>query len=98
MQLLFLFQKRKTLITVLEILMPLLFSAIVLYLRFNSIPKHVSTTKYQAVNISLLPMYFHHYPLKDRYQLAYIPSKSETLKAVTEKVEQTFTVGFKGQI
>nr|XP_048292242.1 ATP-binding cassette sub-family A member 17-like isoform X2 [Myodes glareolus] len=91
----FVLKKRKTLITVLEILMPLLFSAIVLYLRFNSIPKHVSTTKYQAVNISLLPMYFHYYPLKGRYQLAYIPSKSETLKAVTEKVEQTFTVGFK---
>ncbi|CAO2642148.1 ATP-binding cassette sub-family A member 17 [Lemmus lemmus] len=90
----FVLKKRKTLITVLEILMPLLFSAIVLYLRFNSMPKHVSTTIYQAVDISLLPMYFHNYPLKSKYQLAYIPSKSETVKAVTEMVEQTFTVDF----
>lgn len=94
MQLLFLFQKRKTLITVLEILMPLLFSAIVLYLRFNSMPKHVSTTKYPAFDISFLPIYFHYYPTRNKYQLAYIPSKSETLKTVTEVVDQAFTVGF----
>ncbi|KAL6094140.1 hypothetical protein STEG23_017683 [Scotinomys teguina] len=90
----FILKKRKTLITLLEILMPLLFSAIVLYLRFNSMPKHVSTTNYPPVDISLLPMYFNNYPLKNKFQLVYIPSKSETLKAVTEMVEQTFAVDF----
>ncbi|XP_059126156.1 ATP-binding cassette sub-family A member 17-like isoform X2 [Peromyscus eremicus] len=90
----FILKKRKTLITLLEILMPLLFSAIVLYLRFNSMPKHVSTTNYQPVDISLLPVYFNKYPLKNKFQLVYIPSKSETLKAVTEMVEQTFAVDF----
>ncbi|XP_036052341.1 ATP-binding cassette sub-family A member 17-like [Onychomys torridus] len=90
----FILKKRKTLITLLEILMPLLFSAIVLYLRFNSMPKHVSTTNYQPVDISLLPIYFNNYPLKNKFQLVYIPSKSETLKAVTERVEQTFAVDF----
>ncbi|XP_041532432.1 ATP-binding cassette sub-family A member 17-like [Microtus oregoni] len=90
----FVLKKRKTLITVLEILMPLLFSAIVLYLRFNSMPKHVSTTKYPAFDISVLPIYFDYYPTRNKYQLAYIPSKSETLKSVTEMVDQAFTVGF----
>ncbi|KAL1778391.1 ATP-binding cassette sub-family A member 17 isoform X1 [Sigmodon hispidus] len=94
----FILKKRKTLITLFEILMPLLFSAIVLYLRFNSTPKQIPTTKYQTVDISLLPVYFYKYPLKSKYQLAYIPSKSETLKAVTEMVEQTFAVDFEGQI
>ncbi|XP_038184150.1 ATP-binding cassette sub-family A member 17-like [Arvicola amphibius] len=90
----FVLKKRKTLITVLEILMPLLFSAIVLYLRFNSMPIHVSTTKYPAFDISFLPIYFYYYPMRSKYQLAYIPSKSETLKTVTKMVDQAFTVGF----
>ncbi|XP_037056528.1 ATP-binding cassette sub-family A member 17-like isoform X4 [Peromyscus leucopus] len=90
----FILKKRKTLITLLELLMPLLFSTIVLYLRFNSMPKHVSTTNYQPIDISLLPIYFNKYPLKNKFQLVYIPSKSETLKAVTEMVEQTFAVDF----
>ncbi|XP_035303775.1 ATP-binding cassette sub-family A member 17-like [Cricetulus griseus] len=90
----FILKKRKTLITLLEILMPLIFSAIILYLRFNSMPKLVSSTTYEEVDISLLPVYFHHYPLKSKFQLVYIPSKSETLKAVTEMVEQTFAVDF----
>ncbi|XP_040604164.1 ATP-binding cassette sub-family A member 17 isoform X2 [Mesocricetus auratus] len=90
----FILKKRKTLITLLEILMPLIFSAIVLYLRFNSMSKHVASTNYQTVDISLLPVYFYNYPLKSKFQLVYIPSKSETLKAVTEMVEQTFAVDF----
>ncbi|CAH6786682.1 Abca17 [Phodopus roborovskii] len=90
----FILKKRKTLITLLEILMPLIFSAIVLYLRFNHMPKYVLSTNYKAIDISLLPVYFHNYPLKSKFQLVYIPSKSETLKAVTEMVEQTFAVDF----
>lgn len=79
-------------------LMPLLFCAIVLYLRLNSMPRKKSSTNYPAVDVSLLPVYFYNYPLKSKFQLAYIPSKSETLKAVTEVVEQTFAVDFEGQI
>nr|XP_034363568.1 ATP-binding cassette sub-family A member 17 [Arvicanthis niloticus] len=90
----FILKKRKTLITLLEMLMPLLFSAIVLYLRLNSMPRKKSSTNYPAIDVSLLPVYFHNYPLKSKFQLAYIPSKSETLKAVTEVVEQTFAVSF----
>ncbi|XP_052051225.1 ATP-binding cassette sub-family A member 17 [Apodemus sylvaticus] len=90
----FILKKRKTLITLLEMLMPLLFSAIVLYLRLNSMPRNKPSTNYPAVDVSLLPVYFYNYPLKSKFQLAYIPSQSETLKAVTEAVEQTFAVDF----
>uniref|UniRef100_A0A3Q4ECA2 ATP-binding cassette, sub-family A member 17 n=1 Tax=Mus musculus TaxID=10090 RepID=A0A3Q4ECA2_MOUSE len=90
----FILKRRKTLITLLEMLMPLLFCAIVLYLRLNSMPRKKSSTNYPAVDVSLLPVYFYNYPLKSKFQLAYIPSKSETLKAVTEVVEQTFAVDF----
>ncbi|XP_076998248.1 ATP-binding cassette sub-family A member 17-like isoform X14 [Tamandua tetradactyla] len=90
----FILKKRKTLITVLEILMPLLFSTIVMYLRFNSLPRMKPPVNYSAIDISLLPDFFYHFPLKSKFQLVYIPSKSETLKALTEMVEKSFDVDF----
>ncbi|XP_069859783.1 ATP-binding cassette sub-family A member 17-like isoform X1 [Dipodomys merriami] len=90
----FILKKRKTFITVLEILMPLLFSALVLYLRFSSIPKTKPPTSYHPIDVSSLPEFFYNYPLKTKFQLVYIPSRSETLKALTEIVEQTFDVEF----
>ncbi|KAM4820229.1 ATP-binding cassette sub-family A member 17-like isoform 2-T3 [Thomomys bottae] len=90
----FVLKKRKTLIAVLEILMPLLFSALVLYLRFNSVPKERPRITYSPVNVNSLPEFFYKYPVKTKFQLVYIPSKSETLRALTEMVEQTFDVEF----
>uniref|UniRef100_A0A8C6WDT6 ATP-binding cassette, sub-family A member 17 n=1 Tax=Nannospalax galili TaxID=1026970 RepID=A0A8C6WDT6_NANGA len=90
----FTLKKWKTLVTLLEILMPLLFSAIILYLRFSSVPQKRHSTVYQAIDISSLPEYFHYFPLKSRFQLVYIPSKSESLKAITEMVERAFDVDF----
>ncbi|XP_023369627.1 ATP-binding cassette sub-family A member 17-like [Otolemur garnettii] len=87
-------KKRKTLVTIIELLMPLLFSAIVLYLRFNSVPRKRPSTNYSAVDINLLPEFFHNFPLKNKFQLVYIPSKSETLKAVIEMAGQSFDVEF----
>uniref|UniRef100_A0A8D2DXF3 ABC transporter domain-containing protein n=1 Tax=Sciurus vulgaris TaxID=55149 RepID=A0A8D2DXF3_SCIVU len=80
----FILKKRRTLVTVLEVLMPLLFSAVVLYLRFNSVPKKRASTNYSAIDISSLPDFFDQFPVKNKFQLVYIPSKSETLKALTE--------------
>lgn len=76
--------------------MPLLFSAIVFYLRCNSAPLKRPATSYHAIDISSLPDCFYNFPWKNRFQLVYIPSKSEILKAVTEMVEQTFDVEFEG--
>uniref|UniRef100_A0A8C9DCA9 ABC transporter domain-containing protein n=1 Tax=Panthera leo TaxID=9689 RepID=A0A8C9DCA9_PANLE len=79
----FILKKRKTLITVLEILMPLLFSMIIMYLRLNSLPKKIPPVNYPAINISLLPAFLY-FPTYTRYQLVYVSSKSETLKTITE--------------
>ncbi|XP_057604984.1 ATP-binding cassette sub-family A member 17-like [Hippopotamus amphibius kiboko] len=90
----FILKKRKTLVTVLEILMPLLFSAIVMYLRFGSLPRNRPPIDYCAIDITSLPGFFNLFPLKNRFQLVYIPSRSETLKNITERVEKTFDVEF----
>lgn len=92
----FLLQKRKTLVTMLEILAPLLFSTVVMYLRLNSLPKKRPPLNYLAINISLLPDFLY-FPTETRYQLVYVPSKSETLKAVTETVRKSFDVEFEGE-
>uniref|UniRef100_A0A5F9CMR0 ABC transporter domain-containing protein n=1 Tax=Oryctolagus cuniculus TaxID=9986 RepID=A0A5F9CMR0_RABIT len=90
----FILKKRKTVVTVLEILMPFLFSAIILYLRFNSVPRRRPASNYSAFDVNSLPELFFNYPQKSRLQLAYIPSQSEAVKAVTERVEQDFDVDF----
>ncbi|XP_033284973.1 ATP-binding cassette sub-family A member 17-like [Orcinus orca] len=92
----FILKKPKTLVTVLEILMPLLFSAIVMCLHFGSLPGNRPPVNYCAIDITSLPEFFIQYPLKNRFQLVYIPSKSETLKSITESVEKTFGVEFEG--
>ncbi|VFV46341.1 atp-binding cassette sub-family a [Lynx pardinus] len=89
----FILKKRKTLVTVLEILMPLLFSMIVMYLRLNSLPKKIPPVNYLAINVSLLPDFLY-FPTHTRYQLVYVSSKSETLKAITEAVGKSFDVEF----
>ncbi|XP_044903456.1 ATP-binding cassette sub-family A member 17-like [Felis catus] len=92
----FILKKRKTLITVLEILMPLLFSMIVMYLRLNSLPKKIPPVNYLAINVSLLPDFLY-FPTHARYQLVYVSSESETLKAITEAVGKSFDVEFEGE-
>ncbi|XP_071067543.1 ATP-binding cassette sub-family A member 17-like [Dasypus novemcinctus] len=90
----FILKKRKILVTVLELLMPLLFSTIVMYLRFNSLPRMKPPVNYTAIDISLLPEFFYNFPVKNNFQLVYVPSESETLKALTEMVEKSFDVDF----
>uniref|UniRef100_A0A7N5KBH1 ATP-binding cassette sub-family A member 17-like n=1 Tax=Ailuropoda melanoleuca TaxID=9646 RepID=A0A7N5KBH1_AILME len=89
----FILKKRKTPVTMLEILAPLLFSTVVMYLRLNSLPQKRPPLNYLAINISLLPDFLY-FPTETRYQLVYVPSKSETLKAVTETVRKSFDVEF----
>ncbi|XP_045141968.1 ATP-binding cassette sub-family A member 17-like [Echinops telfairi] len=90
----FILKKRKPLITVLEILMPFLFSTIVIYLRFNSLPKKIPSSNYYPIDISALPGYFYYYTQKSSFQLVYIPSRSATVKSITEMVEKSFDVPF----
>ncbi|XP_070635571.1 ATP-binding cassette sub-family A member 17-like isoform X1 [Bos indicus] len=90
----FILKKRKTLVTVLEILMPLLFCAVIIYLRFGSLPRKRPPVDYKVIDITSLPEFFNQFPLKNKFQLVYIPSKSETLKNITEMVKDFFTVEF----
>ncbi|KAB0347715.1 hypothetical protein FD754_012572 [Muntiacus muntjak] len=90
----FILKKRKTLVTVLEILMPLLFCVVILYLRFGNLPRKRPPVDYNVIDITSLPEFFNQFPLKSKFQLAYIPSKSETLKNITEMVEDFFPVEF----
>ncbi|XP_058536329.1 ATP-binding cassette sub-family A member 17-like isoform X1 [Ochotona princeps] len=88
----FILKKRKTLVSILEILMPFLFCGIILYLRCNSVSRKRAPSNYSAFDISTLPEFFYNYPQKSVLQLAYIPSKSETLRTITERVKQSFDV------
>ncbi|XP_075384195.1 ATP-binding cassette sub-family A member 17-like [Tenrec ecaudatus] len=90
----FILKKRKPLITLLEILMPFLFSAIVIYLRFNSLPKKMPSSNYYPIDISALPGYFYYHTQKSIFQLVYIPSHSATVKSITEMVEKSFDIPF----
>ena len=56
---LFLFQKRKVLVTVLELLLPLLFSGILIWLRLKIQSENVpKATIYRAQPIQELPLFF----------------------------------------
>uniref|UniRef100_A0A8D1X0M3 Uncharacterized protein n=1 Tax=Sus scrofa TaxID=9823 RepID=A0A8D1X0M3_PIG len=92
----FLLKKGKMLVTVLEILMSLLFSAVIMYLRFRSLPRNRPPFHYTAIDITSLPEFLYLFPLKARFQLVYVPSNIETLKNITEMVEKTFDVECEG--
>lgn len=76
--------------------MPLLFCAVIIYLRFGSLPRKRPPVDYNVIDITSLPEFFNQFPLKNKFQLVYIPSKSETLKNITEMVKDFFTVEFEG--
>ena len=79
----------------LEVLAPLLFSMIIMYLRLNSVPRERPPMSYLALNVSLLPDFLR-LAAQSTYQLVYVPSQSDTLKAVTEAVAKAFEVEFEG--
>ncbi|XP_072607402.1 ATP-binding cassette sub-family A member 17-like [Vulpes vulpes] len=91
----FILKKRKPLVTMLEVLAPLLFSVIIMYLRLNSVPRERPPMSYLALNVSLLPDFLR-LAAQSTYQLVYVPSQSDTLKAVTEVVAKAFEVEFEG--
>ncbi|XP_072691478.1 ATP-binding cassette sub-family A member 17-like isoform X3 [Canis lupus baileyi] len=91
----FILKKRKPLVTMLEVLAPLLFSMIIMYLRLNSVPRERPPMSYLALNVSLLPDFLR-LAAQSTYQLVYVPSQSDTLKAVTEAVAKAFEVEFEG--
>lgn len=89
-------QKRKVLVTVLELLLPLLFSGILIWLRLKIQSENVpNATVYLKQPIQELPLFFDFPPPGDSWELAYVPSQSEAAKAVTETVSRAFIINMR---
>ncbi|KAG8506409.1 ATP-binding cassette sub-family A member 3 [Galemys pyrenaicus] len=78
-------QKRKVLVTSLELLLPLLFSGILIWLRLKIQSENVpSATVYPNQSVQELPLFFSFPPPGGAWELAYVPAHSEAVQAVAE--------------
>ncbi|XP_052408200.1 phospholipid-transporting ATPase ABCA3 [Carassius gibelio] len=79
-------QKRQILVTLVEIALPLLFSAILIVLRQKvSFINHPNATHYDSFGLSGLP-----FPLCfQELQLAYVPANASVVRQITEDVQQS---------
>lgn len=75
-------QKRQILVTVVEILLPLLFSCILIVLR-QKVPfkDYPNATVYGSFNVNQLP-----WDSNKQFQLAYVPGNSSVVRQVAEEV------------
>uniref|UniRef100_A0A671SF71 ATP-binding cassette sub-family A member 3-like n=1 Tax=Sinocyclocheilus anshuiensis TaxID=1608454 RepID=A0A671SF71_9TELE len=79
-------QKRQILVTLVEILLPLLFSAILIVLRQNvSFINYPNATHYHSFPLSDLPPILCFQDL----QLAYVPANASVVRQITEDVQQS---------
>uniref|UniRef100_A0A671G5F2 ATP binding cassette subfamily A member 3 n=1 Tax=Rhinolophus ferrumequinum TaxID=59479 RepID=A0A671G5F2_RHIFE len=89
-------QKRKVLVTVLELLLPLLFSGILIWLRLKIQSENVpKATIYPGQSIQELPLFFN-FPLPgDTWELAYIPSRSDAVRTITETARRALVINMR---
>lgn len=75
-------QKRQILVTLVEIILPLLFSGILIVLR-QKVPfkDYPNATVYESFSVDMLPQRF-----LQSLQLAYVPSNSSVVRQVAEDV------------
>ncbi|XP_004627914.1 ATP-binding cassette sub-family A member 3 [Octodon degus] len=89
-------QKRKVLVTVLELFLPLLFSGILIWLRLTIQSENVpNATVYPDQNIQDLPLFFTFPPPGGTWELAYIPSHSAAAKTITESVRGALVINMR---
>ncbi|KAK2097332.1 ATP-binding cassette sub- A member 3 [Saguinus oedipus] len=89
-------QKRKIVVTVLELFLPLLFSGILIWLRLKIQSENVpNATIYPGQSIEELPLFFTFPPPGDTWELAYIPSHSDAAKTVTETVRRALGINMR---
>ncbi|KAM8780116.1 phospholipid-transporting ATPase ABCA3 isoform 1-T3 [Rhynchonycteris naso] len=89
-------QKRKVLVTALELLLPLLFSGILIWLRLKIQSENVpKATVYPSQSIQELPLFFSFPPPGDAWELAYIPSQSEAVKTITEMARRALLINLR---
>lgn len=77
-------QKRQILVMLVEVALPLLFSATLIILRQNvSVTNYPNATHYDTFNLSVLPPAL----CKQHLQLAYVPSNASVVRGITEDVQ-----------
>lgn len=86
-------KKRKVLVTVLELFLPLLFSGILIWLRLKIQSENVpNATVYPDQRIQELPLFFSFPPPGGSWELAYVPSHSDAARTITEAVRREFMI------
>ncbi|XP_004706220.1 phospholipid-transporting ATPase ABCA3 [Echinops telfairi] len=89
-------QKRKVLVTVLEIFLPLLFSGILIWLRLKIQSEDVpNATIYPGQSIQELPLFFTFPPPGGSWELAYIPAHSDAVRTITEAVRKALVINMR---
>ncbi|XP_010838764.1 PREDICTED: LOW QUALITY PROTEIN: ATP-binding cassette sub-family A member 3 [Bison bison bison] len=91
-------QKRKVLVTLLELFLPLLFSGILIWLRLKIQSENVpNATLYPSQSIRELPLFFSFPPPGATWELAYIPSQSEAVRTVVENVQRALVINLRAR-
>ncbi|XP_076998257.1 phospholipid-transporting ATPase ABCA3 isoform X2 [Tamandua tetradactyla] len=89
-------QKRKVLVTVLELFLPLLFSGILIWLRLKIQSENVpNATVYPGQSVRELPLFFSFPPPEGTWELAFIPARSEAARAVTEAARRALMISLR---
>ncbi|CAH6786680.1 Abca3 [Phodopus roborovskii] len=89
-------KKRKVLVTVLELFLPLLFSGILIWLRLKIQSENVpNATVYPSQPIQQLPLFFSFPPPGDSWELAFIPSHSDAARTITETVRRELVISMR---
>lgn len=89
-------QRRKVLVTTLELLLPLLFSGILIWLRLKIQSENVpNATTYPDQSIRELPLFFSFPPPGDAWELVYIPSQSEAVRTVVETARRALVINMR---
>ncbi|XP_076838178.1 phospholipid-transporting ATPase ABCA3 [Brachyhypopomus gauderio] len=87
-------QKRQILVTLVEITLPLLFSAVLIVLRQKvTFTNYPNATRYGSFSLDMPPP---HLPMG--LHLAYVPANSSAVRQVAEDVQRTLTWGFIGAV
>lgn len=81
-------QKRQILVTLVEMLLPLLFASVLIVLR-QKVPfkNHPNDTIYESFSVDNLPN-----PIFQRLQLAFVPDNSSVVRQVAEDVRRTLNM------
>ena len=84
--------------TTLELLLPLLFSGILIWLRLKIQSENVpNATTYPDQSIRELPLFFSFPPPGDAWELVYIPSQSEAVRTVVETARRALVINMRGE-